>query len=214
MKIGEFTLIQRDSSLTLWRVRHTCGQVRLARVWDLRNCVVHCICLDRIARITNINAAWLAAAVDGEGTVCMTVSKHKRTKTLHVHPAIVVSNTVRAYTERALLAAGCGNIAVSDRTNVNTVFKHTGLYYAWQVLSWKHTEHVARAIQPHLVIKQAKAAAMIACCEYRKTLERCGFLRLSKEANRLLIRYVLDHYLQKFQPDTRGTKFCVDLMRR
>lgn len=212
--LGEYTLVRSlEHRLGYWRVRHTCGRIRTARLEDVRKKRTRCRCESVLPKISSIDAAWLASAIDGEGTICF--GGDRRSNGIRLHPVVAVANTVPAYVKRSLNAAGCGLISRRNpREDDRNGFGRVGYYHTWAVAKWEQVEHVLRAVLPHLVIKQAKAAAVIECCEYRKSLQVDGMVRLKTERYPKLARFVLTRYLVKFQPASKVALQCRAVLRR
>lgn len=213
-RLGEYTLVRSlEHRLGYWRVRHTCGRMRTARLQDVRELRSRCRCQTTLPKLGQIDAAWLAAAIDGEGSISF--GGDRRDHGIRLHPVVTVSNTARVYTARALEAAKCGYISRRNpRQDARNGFGAIGYYYAWSVSRWDHAEHVLRAILPHLVIKADKAAAVLSCCEYRRSLQVDGMVRLKPERYPKLARFVLVSYLVKFQPASKVAIQCRAVLRR
>lgn len=216
-RIGKFTIAGRGTRHTTrsapWPVICVCGYRRTATTRQLRQKTLICRYCDVVRReLSPVDAAWLAAAVDGEGAICIGVSFRAESGSLRLHPTVVVSNTVRAYVIRAARAAGCGIRTYALPMLPSSYSKGRGEYFSWEATSWPDVEHILRAIRPHLVIKGGKARGILACCTFRRKLLKPGQPRLTRADNVKFVRYVRDCYLRRFQYDGKAIKKCTEFL--
>ena len=112
-----------------------------------------------------IDKAWLAAAVDGEGSIFMIKHESKVVKrgfTWRVK--LSISNNILAFCKHAQKIANMGRIY----TNMRIHEKYKNLTHMW-VVEAKEIKQLLIQIKPHLIIKQKQAELVI---EARNLIEQ------------------------------------------
>lgn len=103
--------------------------------------------------LTDVQAAWLAAAIDGEGTITFHIIKD-HSGYLVIQPRVSIYNTSLPFLEKAKVLIGYGNVYKYE--------KEAGEY---RLNSGKLCYQVLKAIFPHLVIKRFQARKVMQFCE-------------------------------------------------
>ncbi len=118
-------------------------------------------------------APWLAALVDGEGSIMMTRRGPTRTGSKSRHggswrPRINVYNTDRRLVDAIKLHTGLGYVVHSVRNPIKETRKKDS--YWWSIESGG-SRLVAEAILPYMIVKREQAVLLI---EARKLIEEHG----------------------------------------
>lgn len=93
-----------------------------------------------------VDGAWLAAAIDGEGSIC--IGKNK---------CILLVNTVEDFVVNAKeMCGGCGTISSREPAK-----KHYKILYRWTVTGRSDLRKILTAILPYLIIKVDKAKELL-----------------------------------------------------
>ena len=106
--------------------------------------------------LDSTDAAWLAAAIDGEGSIIL--QPHRRRDDRYTIDRIVqIVNTNLAFVRRAQEITGLGYIVqhVSGKVGTNLV-----PMFAWKVTNGDGITAVLNAILPYLIIKRRQAELM------------------------------------------------------
>lgn len=139
-------------------------------------------------RLNDVQATWLAAMIDGEGTIGIyRIASRGRSSGFIYRAAIAVANTDRRLVERVadLVSAG---ICIADKRIRD---RHKPLYHA-QVKS-RFIVPLLEAIRPHLVIKGQQADNVLAFCAAKaaapmRSSQDAPIFEELYQANRLLNR--------------------------
>jgi len=103
-----------------------------------------------VASLTEVQAAYLAGLVDGEGSILIAKAREGRNTW-----RLTISSTYRPVLEWCLLTIGAGSIVRANRYNP----KHATAYW-WQCYSW-NAKAVLEQLLPYMLIKREKAKQMI-----------------------------------------------------
>jgi endogenous inhibitor of DNA gyrase (YacG/DUF329 family) len=113
--------------------------------------------------LTETQAIWLAAMVDGEGTVSIYRERRPKNSSGFRYKAVVgVTNTNRAIIDRATELMQ-GYASVKDKRPDH----HKTCYIAYA--HGRNVEAIARAIRPHLVAKNRQVDLVLEFCEVMKS---------------------------------------------
>jgi DNA modification methylase len=108
------------------------------------------------APMSEKDAAWLAALIDGEGTI--SISRAKRNGSRDVFSArITIPNTCKALVDRARDLCGFGNVTEQA---IKPPSKKQG--YRWQIGN-RRAVSVLLAVLPHLIAKREQALVALSC---------------------------------------------------
>ena len=115
--------------------------------------------------------AWLAAAIDGEGSITfvtrkMTYRKKDGTCSNYVYhmPYVEICNTVLDFVQHAKNISNIGYIKISKSKNarVKTMFR-------WIVYNYGDISRLLPVIMPYLIIKREKAKRILTYINFRLT---------------------------------------------
>ena len=111
--------------------------------------------------MSEVDAAWLAAAIDGEGTISIWRERRRGNRSGFRYKAIVrVFNTNLDFLLRVRELTGCA-IGVKDWRNRRP--NHKVQYSA--MVRTSQIPAVLRAVRPHLIIKTEQADTVLRFCE-------------------------------------------------
>jgi hypothetical protein len=102
--------------------------------------------------MTAVQKAWLACAIDGEGTIGIypggiTKTGHKKWPIT----SVIITNTDRKFLEHARIITGLGSICTTKKRENRKVM------YQWQVKGHQGVLKILLDIYPYLIIKRKKA---------------------------------------------------------
>lgn len=182
--------------------------------------------LGRVHR-SQLGAAWLAAVIDCEGSICVTAGKRARAGfNIYAQVFVSVSNTCHALLEEVQRVADCGCISGPQKP------KRGQIHYQWRAKGVRNTEAVLLRIAPFLIVKKERAADLLrALRSYRRLMraplldaERCARyqcvpqarVRRLRLANRgtLDVMHVLLPWLNKHQPGTQALTICEEAVKK
>lgn len=110
-----------------------------------------------------MNWSYLAAMIDGEGSVMFKRLQKKSENTPVLTPVIGVYNTYELVIRMIHAFAQCGNVTVGKRPNP----KHKTIY-AWTIYNHKDAQYVLGNVLPLLIIKKRQAELVVEFCLSRK----------------------------------------------
>jgi len=128
----------------------------------------------RLEGLSDANAAYTAAFLDGEGGIQITRSTRKnREYSLALHPAVYFTNTNQEVirTIRGWLCCGC----VARRRQLRP---HKDMHVL-TISGTRNVESLLKRLLPYLIVKRARAEIMIDYCESRLTHYRSEDRRYS-----------------------------------
>lgn len=114
-------------------------------------------------------AAWFAAALDGEGALVVSVARARPGRGFEylVRPILVISNNNQAFVERAKQLAKCGIVSRSRKAgHGNCRVDH----FSIAIRKYRDLRRVLTWCLPWLIIKRDKARAMIRFSDYYGSL--------------------------------------------
>lgn len=107
--------------------------------------------------LTSSDAAWLACAIDSEGSICV-VRASRRGSQVVLSPRVLVANTHQGYIDRAAA------IASATGATPHVRISHRGKNYPVlrvEVQSQRDVALILRAVRDWLVIKRERADALL-----------------------------------------------------
>ena len=113
--------------------------------------------------MTDIEKAYLAGIIDGEGTITLT-RKHKNQTP---SPQISVSNTNLELLEYVQRVTGCGHIRAKSRSK-----PHHRQSWHWQTHTVSHNLRILEEIRPFLLVKKQQADLILK--HYKEVTPRNG----------------------------------------
>src|SRR6266550_797987 len=111
---------------------------------------------DTCKTLTQVEKAWLACAIDSEGSVLC----HKTQNALGYRLAIVVYNTNKEFVEWAYKCAGCGTLRVHNPGEKAKSFSKTPMHI-WHLSKQSICVNMLEQLIPFLIIKRTKAEAAV-----------------------------------------------------
>ena len=133
--------------------------------------------------MSEVERAWLAAAIDGEGSIGFHSCKQKRKNPVGsqvVHYArITVTTTSAKFIEHIKDITGVGNLATLNPPAIKKRGHKT--QFAWRVTKMQHVYEILSQINPYLIIKKEQANNAMAYCLHRM---QQGYHRLTEDDHR------------------------------
>lgn len=114
---------------------------------------------------SEIEKAWLAAAIDGEGHI--EFSRHSQRQ--GVIASIIISNTDIRFLKRIEEIVGIGNGRIKERAWDKRATKQP---MVWQISGLQNCSFILKQILPYLIIKADKAKQLILFADYRLTRKK------------------------------------------
>lgn len=111
--------------------------------------------------LTETQKAWLAAAMDGEGTI----SFKPRAKHQYVAPRISLGNTNLEFIQHACNITGIGYI--HTREMYYAAQKRKFPMFVWEVYGLANSAALLEQILPYLIIKRDIAKQLLLFCKFR-----------------------------------------------
>jgi len=127
-------------------------------------------------KLTDVESAWLAAAIDGEGTITFFMTTDQHTDKPKIQPHISIYNTSVPFLKKAKNIIGYGNVYIHPEKNC----------HEYRINSGNICCQILKFIFPHLVIKRFQARKMIQFCERpagKYTLKDLHIYEAVKRAN-------------------------------
>ena len=115
-------------------------------------------------KLTGAEKAWLAAALDGEGCIYIhLVTRPGARNQKRLKLIVNISNTNRAFVDRAKTITGRGVIATMKQNTAARRYGKTFVpCFVWMLQNQQEVLELLPQILPHLIIKRAKAEAVLA----------------------------------------------------
>ena len=116
--------------------------------------------------MTQTERAWLAALIDGEGSVIVDVSDRDRGRrefSISLRPSVVICNKDKRILDKVKRITGCGRITGTTRPKY-------GLFWDWRVRGMWDTPKILAQVHKYLIIKKAKAKVVMRLKEYHSKL--------------------------------------------
>jgi hypothetical protein len=117
----------------------------------------------RSPKLSEAEAAWLAALIDGEGHVC--VHRHPKPPGNYVFATVGVSNTFRALIEKVIDVAGVGNAGIRQRP-----YGKNGKVCYEARFSSVAVSDILRQVRPYLIVKGQQADLVMELQDARDAL--------------------------------------------
>ncbi len=108
--------------------------------------------------MTDVQKAWLASAIDGEG--CISFHRQKNRRSLWVSLSVI--NTSQDYCQFCRDITGVGKIYERKRTT-----EESRPAFTWSVVTKADIESTLAQVCPYLIIKKTKADEAIRFCQLR-----------------------------------------------
>lgn len=123
----------------------------------------------------NLELAWLAGIMDGEGTIGLNKVKKKTPKGYVVSPRIAVANTDKLMIDKVCEILKRYGIKHNVSTYKDKNIKSAKLVYKLGICSFGNILSVCEKLLPFLVSKREKALLVVEYIKMRlKVLESCG----------------------------------------
>lgn len=120
---------------------------------------------------------WLAAAIDGEGSVQLNLQNHNARgyRTSQIVPKIRIDNTNPEFCKRAYEITGLGKFRIKDkRRGWQTLDSKTKVLFTWENRRQNDVKEILIAILPFLIIKKERARVVIDYIELRQKNRSSG----------------------------------------
>jgi len=180
--------------------------------------------------MTEVGAAWLAAAIDGEGSIFVHAERRRpdRAFDFSLGLSISVTNTFRGFSRRACALAEAGNVT-SGRGRRTVTGKRV---FVWRTKVANDVRHILERCQPYLTVKREKARLVLRYLRYAAKLRtaplrdaprtaRTGVAveavvrrRLPNRGQRLLAKWLLRYWFPRFQQGGAAARICRAMVRR
>ena len=177
--------------------------------------------------ITDLEAVWLAAVIDCEGTVCVSASDRHRGNSFDIHAQVLISvaNTNFDLLDKVRTICDCGNI------NGPHIPKKGQPHFDWRVKNIGNCRRILERTLPWLIVKKSRAEDLITSFGYYDQLmteplldprgsgryqhtDNPKRIRLANRGHARWIAWLLEHWLPKHQPGTRAEQLCQQAMDR
>ncbi|MBI4029425.1 MAG: hypothetical protein HY376_03600 [Candidatus Blackburnbacteria bacterium] len=121
-----------------------------------------------VRQLDEVQKAWLAAAIDGEGCISYSLAGLTKTgKKKWLNLFIGISNTDRRFLDAAQNFVGAGSIHAGSRYSYGKK-----VCYQWMLKGHQNIESLLIQIEPYLIIKKDKAIKMLEIIKTHKWKER------------------------------------------
>jgi len=142
-------------------------------------------------RFTEFEKGWLAALIDGEGSLGLLISKpNKYHETDLMIPRIDISNTCKALIDKVCEVTGIFQIYKGNRGN------SCKPVWVWRCSSVLGILNILNAVKPYLIVKRKQAELLIEFCNLRLKNEKYTereyeIVKLLKKLNEKGVEYIV-----------------------